>query len=249
MNGFERTIDRTRFVRMLFVWLLAGELLFVLVDYVFNRSHWIDSVDLRHLFNIAREDSLHNFVSSVQNLAVAGVVLVLYLHARRTAIRRLRFEWGVAFAFFLWLGLDDGSAIHERVGSALESELSFFPSYAWQIVFVPIFAAAALVTLHVVWSQRRVPWTLALFVGGLACFVLGVVLDYVEGREGLFDDISSGLGIDYSTVSHYNRVLEEFVEDLGSTFFLLTFLRLLLVTAAPLRLLVRQTGQTDASSA
>ena len=235
---FERSLDRDRAPWKLLCWLVLGALAFSVLDYVGNRSHWISSDSLRDVANVGREDSLHNFVSSVQELAIAGVALVLYLHARRAETRWARFEWGVALGFFTWVGVDDGAALHERIGTALENDVSFFPSYAWQVIFVPIFTTAMLVTAHVVFRSRRASWTRTLFLAGFGCYVLGVVLDYLEGRAGAYDGLASAVGATVSTVSHYSRVVEEFAEDVGASLFLVVLLRHLLCTVGSFRLTV-----------
>ena len=235
---FERSLDRDRSPWKLLFWLVLGGLAFSVLDYVGNRSHWISSESLRDVANVGREDSLHNFASSVQELAIAGVALVLYLHARRAETRWARFEWGVALGFFTWVGVDDGAALHERIGTALESDVSFFPSYAWQVIFVPIFTVAMLVTAHIVFRTRRAAWTRTLFVAGIGCYVLAVVLDYLEGRFGAYDSVASAFGVTVPTVSHYSRVVEELLEDVGASLFLVALLRHLLCTVGSFRLTV-----------
>lgn len=235
---FERELERDRATWKLLAWLVAGAAFFVIIDYLGNRSGWVHSFWLRRIFNIGREDSLHNFVSSVQELAVAGVALIAYLHARRTARRSEQFEWGVAFALLTWIGVDDGSALHERIGSAIEEGVSFFPSYAWQVLFVPLFTLGLAVTYHVVSRTRKAPYTRVLFIAAFACYVIATGLDYTEGRDGAFESIASFLGVRYGLVSHYSRVIEEFLEDVGASLLLVVVLRHLLWTVPSLRIVV-----------
>lgn len=235
---FERQVSRERTAWKLFAWLVAGALVFSVLDYVGNRSGWVDSSSLRRLFNVGREDSLHNFVAAVQELAVAGVALVAYLHARRTERRSVRLEWGVALAIFLWIGIDDGAIIHERVGTAIEEGVAFFPSYAWQVIFVPVFTIGLAVAYHVLARTRRAPWTRLLFLAAFCCYVTATGLDYVEGRDGAFETVAEWLDISWSTVSHYSRVIEEFFEDVGASLFLVTLLRHLLWTVPAFRITV-----------
>lgn len=242
---FERRLDRERSPWKLLIWLVLGGLAFSVLDYVGNRSHWISSESLRNIANVGREDSLHNFVSSVQELAVAGIALVLYLHARRAETRWARFEWGVAFGFFTWVGVDDGAALHERIGTALENDVAFFPSYAWQVIFVPIFTVAMLITAHIVFRTRRAPWTRTLFLVGIGCYIVAVVLDYLEGRYGAYDSVASTFGATVPTVSHYSRVVEEFLEDAGASLFLVALLRHLLFTVGSFRLTVEDGLKRD----
>ncbi len=153
---------------------------------------------------------------------------------------------GVAVAFFAWIGLDDGAAIHERVGTAVEGGVAFFPSYAWQVVFVPIFTVAMLVTFHVVLRTRRASWTRTLFTAGLACYIVAVGLDYLEGRVGAYDHVASFLGVPLESVSHYSRVVEEFFEDFGASLILVALLRHLLSTVGSIRLSVVNRSESGA---
>ncbi len=153
---------------------------------------------------------------------------------------------GVAVAFFEWIGLDDGAAIHERVGTAVEGGVAFLPSYAWQVVFVPIFTVAMLVTFHVVLRTRRVSWTRTLFTAGLACYIVAVGLDYLEGCVGAYDHVASFLGVPLESVSHYSRVVEEFFEDFGASLILVALLRHLLFTVGSIRLSVVNRSESGA---
>lgn len=245
--GFDRTVRLERSIWKLFAWLVVGAIAFCVIDFVGNRSGWVHADSLRRIFNIAREDSLHNFVSSVQELAIAGVALVMYLHARRTETRFARFEWGVALAFFTWVGLDDGAALHERIGTAAENGVAFFPSYAWQIIFVPIFTVALLVTGHVLFRTRRAPYTRELFVLAFGCYIVAVGLDYIEGHSGTYGSIASFFNVRYGVVSHYFRVVEEFLEDIGASLFLVTLLRHLLYTVGSFRIAVVGGAAADAA--
>lgn len=150
----------------------------------------------------------------------------------------MRFEWGVAFAVFALIGFDDGSLIHERVGSAVSDGVAFFPSYAWQVIFVPLYSIGLATAFHVLARTRRAPWTRTLFLSSFACYVIAVGFDYVEGRDGAFDTIASTLGVAWGTVSHYSRVIEEFFEDVGASLFLVTLLRHLLYTVPSFRVSV-----------
>ena len=52
------------------------------------------------------------------------------------------------------MAVDDGAQLHERLGSTFKamredvgSSLDFFPSYPWQILFLPIFGTLGLFML------------------------------------------------------------------------------------------------------
>ena len=63
------------------------------------------------------------------------------------------------------------------------SVLNLFPSYAWQILFVPLFGLFGLLLLVFVWYELRDRTGLLLMVAAIACLVVAVGLDFVEGLD------------------------------------------------------------------
>lgn len=220
----ELTLSRHSAPRTLFLALVGVDLALVLLDGTINYAEWVSSPPIQRLFNVAREDSLANFLGSVETLAVAGVVWLIFLHARRTAPRPLVVGWCVLAVVFTYMGVDDGAVIHERIGTAIEDGVSFFPSYAWQIIFVPLFAAAALLGAFVVWRELPGWGERALLATGVLCFIVGVILDYLDGHGDTLPDLADDWGLGEYTVTHYAKVFEESFEWLGSTLFLVVFL-------------------------
>lgn len=222
--------------RKLLLALVAAEIALVVLDYLLNYSYWVDSRSIRRLFNIAREDSLANFLASVQSLAVAAIAWLVYLHARRAPGGR---RWAVVATFFAYLGLDDGARIHERVGTATESWFEFFPSYTWQIVYVPFFAAAAVFTIIVIWRETRERILRFAAFAAPTCWAVGTILDYIDGREGTEERIAESFGLSTDDLGHYSKVTEEFLEALGTSIFLFVFLRLLIARAGAVTVTLR----------
>src|SRR6185436_14077041 len=105
--------------------------------------------------------------------------------------------WTIVCAFFAYMALDDGSGLHEALGTAFEEAyrqapagasawlLSVFPSYAWQILFARLLAAGGAFTLWWSWRRMRDARLRRCVVVALACLVLAVGLDFVEGMETL----------------------------------------------------------------
>jgi hypothetical protein len=221
----ELSLSRRSAPRTLFLALVGVNLALVLLDGTINYAEWVSAPSIQRLFNIAREDSLANFLGSIETLVVAGVVWLIFVHARRTATPpRLVVGWGVLAATFTYIGIDDGAQIHERVGSAVASTPDFFGSYTWQIVFVPIFAAAAVLGALVVWHDVPGRSPRALLAAGVLCYIGGVALDYVEGEDDTLSNLAEDWGLGEYTVTHYSKVIEESLEWLGSTLFLVVFL-------------------------
>ncbi len=56
----------------------------IVLDYALNRSVLIESVDVRTIFNLTREDSLSNWMSSLHELVIGGVAALIYAYGRIT---------------------------------------------------------------------------------------------------------------------------------------------------------------------
>src|SRR4029079_1479108 len=86
-----------------------------------------------------------------------GAMLVTARPRARSRWRSL--GWAVVAAFFTYMAIDDGTQFHERIGTAVSvmhrrgagpqsgDLFAAFPSYAWQIVFVPGLALLGAFTL------------------------------------------------------------------------------------------------------
>jgi len=155
------------------------------------------------------------------------------------------------------MALDDGAMLHERAGtlfSQIHSEdapggamttvgsslLEAFPSYAWQIVALPIFVVLGIFTSAFLWRElpaRRMRITVAL---AMFCFVIAVSLDFVEGLDEehpwnlatiLVDSVDFGDWTQYrfraepfDAVRHFSKSIEEFLEMLANTLLWSVFL-------------------------
>jgi hypothetical protein len=122
--------------------------------------------------------------------------------------------------------VDDGAMVHERVGTAFKqaNEGIALPSYAWQFVVAPFFVIMGLYMAWFLWrlgnqSIRR-DWLMA----ALCCLGAAVLLDYVEGVENGYLVLVDGLHWSEKTIAHFSKSLEEFLEMLGMSFFLILFL-------------------------
>lgn len=216
-----REVDRNKLVDKVFNALLGTEIFLFAADLFLNHGKWISSRSLRKVFNITREDSLPNWFSATQAFMIGLLIWALYFSYRKDINKNKRARWGwpILASFFCYLGLDDAAKIHERVGSATARmmELDSLPSYSWQFVLGPIFAS---IGLYIVWFlyhelkefQLR-KWIFFAF----SLYVIAVAMDFIEGMdlEGMTDH----------TTKHLMKLGEEFLEMLGTTFFLITFLK------------------------
>ncbi len=212
---------------LIFLACLLLEIALVLLDLYVNWFRWADSSAIRRMFNITREDGLASLFAVIQTLFVALVLWVIYLMtARKPGSKKQAMGWLVLALFFSYMFIDDGAMVHERIGTAFKQsnqdvELS---SYAWQLVLAPLFVIMGLYMAWFLWrlgnqSIRR-DWLLA----ALCCLGLAVLLDYVEGVENGYLMLVEGLSWPEKTIAHFSKSLEEFLEMLGMSFFLILFL-------------------------
>jgi hypothetical protein len=227
-------LDPERFPRRVFAVLLATEGVLVLLDLAIAWLRLVDVQPVRALFNLGSEHCLGNWFSSTQTLGVGLVVAAIAAVVRSTAPSHLtRRGWTVVAVFFLYMAVDDGAAIHERVGSTVKYLLSSlplvrdYPSYTWQVALGPMFAALGALTAFVVWRDVADPRSRRNVLIGLACYAIKVAIDFVEGLPGYEIPIARALGdIAYvDAVAHFQRVIEESFKMVGTSFLMLGFLR------------------------
>ncbi len=233
-------------IRRIFWCFLGIELLIVFLDVFVNHYQWCSIGSIRRMLNITREDSLPNWFSSFQAIMVGSVLWLIAFAVRKQMqdYKRKFYCWAGIGSFFIYMGIDDAIKFHERMGTAfkvllsrstetygpgiLNSAHNAFPSYTWQMIFGPFFMAAGIFILWFLWkelvSRRLCYW----FLAAISLFVIAVGLDFVEGFDSEFyEDI--GIAGFFSTedyrIRHMSKTLEEFLEMLGTTIFLIVFLK------------------------
>lgn len=227
----------SRSLKKVFYFALGFEILIVLLDIFITRFRWIDIRAIRRMTNITREDSIGTWFSSTQMLVIGIVLLLIAIH-RQKIKDKLFWGWYLLAGFFSFMAVDDAIKFHERVGTAvkviqrnmLNTEVApsetFFPSYTWQLVFGPFFFGMGLFMLWFLQKELRRSKVHWVALGGLAMFVLAVAFDFVEGLDNNpYALIGTWFDVSAKTVSHYSKLIEEFIEMLGSTFFLVAFLK------------------------
>lgn len=148
--------------------------------------------------------------------------------------------WLALAAGVSYLALDDGTMLHERVGSAFAASAASesglggaFPSYYWQLVLGPVFAAGGLFMAVFLWREFRAPRLRAFVVGAFALLATAVALDFVDGLgEGhplnVYAQLADGLDLTRWTVPmlglsgldavvHVSRAVEESLEMAAMT--------------------------------
>lgn len=220
-------VDTGRFLWAVFLGCLIIEIALVYLDLTVNWWRWSDSGAIRRLFNTTREDGLASWFMVSQTLAAAAVAWVIFtvlLHQHSAAVRRA--GWLVIAVFFTYMCVDDGALVHERVGTAFDNSTGTggYPSYAWQYVLLPVFALLGGVVLLFLW--REMPRAADRFrvAAAIACFVLAVAMDFVEGLDDGYGWLAASTGWQTGTIRHFSKSLEELVEMLGMSIFLVSFI-------------------------
>jgi len=77
-----------------------------------------------------------------------------------------------------------------------------------------------------------------LFLAAFGCYAAAVILDFFEGEYDGYEGVASFFDVEYETVGHYSRVVEEVLEDWGASLLLIVLLRHLLYTVSSFRVTV-----------
>ena len=253
------TLDLVRVARRVLWMGISLGLAFLLLDYVMNYRLGAAIGPLRRLFNITREDSAASWFGATQTLLTGLTALIIYFVARaRSASPRGR-GWAVVATLFIYMAVDDGVQIHERLGSAFYalsrapgSVFERFPSYPWQLVFVPVFGLLGLYISVFLWRELRDAGLRWLVIAALSLQAFAVGLDFIEGLMPghpwniyrlIAEFLDAGVGIPedalapaFGMVRHFGKACEETVEMLAITLFWYVFLRHLGASNAGVRL-------------
>lgn len=247
-NSSVFNIHSRRFIRNIFIFCLLIELTFFLLDAFVNYGKLTEIGAIRRLCNLAREDSLSSWFGSMQTLMVGFTLMLIFLRVRKEeSLEKWRsFSWCALAIFFIYMAVDDGAEVHERLGTlfkeistratAYSSErtlggklLDFFPSYPWQILLLPIFGGMGLYMLIFLWRELSGRLAFILVIAGITCFMVAVAMDFVEGLDeehvwNFHIIINEKYQLDHDAVRHFSKSIEETIEMLGTTFFWIAFM-------------------------
>ncbi len=225
--------------------LLGFELFIVFLDVFINHYEWSSVGSIRRMVNITREDSLSNWFSSIQAIAVGAVIWLTAIGVRKQMqgnhYKRKFYCWAGIGTFFIYLGIDDAIKFHERMGTAyhvllfdddssnegvLGSLYNVFPSYTWQMVFGPFFMAIGIFIVWFLWKALEPRRLWYWFLVGMSLYAVAIGLDYVEGLDcEQYEGISAFFSTEEYRIEHLSKTLEEFLEMVGTTIFLVVFLK------------------------
>jgi len=251
-------ISAARVIAILFVGLVAAEIFFVVADHFINVGRLTGQGPIRRFFNITREDGLASWFAVTQTWMVGLTAGLVYLVVSgQGGARWRRMGWLILMFFLLYMAMDDGAEFHERIGSSVKAMLQgddagsgsravgFFPSYAWQLVFLPIFGAFGLFMLWFLNRELVATVDKLLVLAAVGLLVMAVAADFFEGIDtaehalDLYGWISATWGPSRAAVLHYSKSVEEFVEMLSMSVLWLVFLRHLVRTAPTLEIRLR----------
>lgn len=253
IKTIEIILPRKKLTRTILICCLAVEVVLFLLDAFITYGKMSEIGAIRRLFDITGEVSLGSWFSSAQTLMVGLSAWLLVLLSRYSGKRFTAWAWGLIAAFFTYMAVDDGAKMHERVGSAFKriassgpdeaatglaaKLLDIFPSYPWQIVFIPIFCAMGLFILIFLIRELKRSKAIIIVFTALALFVAAVGLDFFEGVDRKMANTSSynihkiirdKYGLRDYAVLHFSKSIEEFLEMLATTLFWLVFVDQLL---------------------
>ena len=222
------TVDTGRFLWMVFLSRFIIELSLVYLDLTINWLRWSEYGPIRRLFNTTREDGLASWFAVTQTVFVALTAWVLWAINRKQVLSYPRqIGWFIVALFFTYMAIDDGAVVHERLGSAFKASEGGqvnFMSYPWQLLLAPVFAAMGL--FLVVFLRREMPRSSdrVRIMGAITCFAVAMYMDFIEGMDGGYDRLIEIFDWSDETIRHFAKSIEEFIEMLGMTLFLITFL-------------------------
>ncbi len=236
-------IDASRAIRILFVTLVGIELLLVLGDAIINVERLTELGPIRRFFNITREDGVASWFGVTQTWMLGLTAAFLYgLMRVGDAERWRRVGWAIIAVFIFYMAMDDGAKFHERVGSSVKTmilgedadsgdrQIGFFPSYTWQLVFLPFFGAFGLFIVWFLNKELSVMRDKLMVVSAVGLLVLAVIADFFEGLDmdhpqNLHGWIKQTWDLSTYQVRHYSKSIEEFMEMLAMTLLWVVFLR------------------------
>ena len=203
------------------------------------------SPDLIDLFHMDREGNLPTWFSTSQLLRLALVLLsTAVLQIYRRINQNAALIWTLCAGGALFLSADEGASIHEMLGTlvgriAEEAEpdsllhrVSFFPSYYWLLLYVPMATPIAIFLIRFFWRELHNGRVLA--TTGLIVYLIGAVaLDFLEGSYGNSEHHRLMLVVLDHAITFDPFLIEELMEMVGVTLVLAAFLKYLLVLDNP----------------
>jgi hypothetical protein len=214
------------FLGTIILCLIAANLVGIVSKYHFG-SHRIA------LFNLDREGNIPTLYSSVTILLCAGLLAVIATAKKKQQKREYLYWMGLAIVF-LFLGIDDGAAIHENIIRPLRNALhtSGVLFFAWVIPYGIFVIAIGLTYLRFLFSlpvriRHLIIFAGVLFVGGALGFeLIGGQWTELYGQENVAYELLTTceqslqmagiLVFIYTLMSYISSELEDLSVHIGS---------------------------------
>jgi len=255
-------VDPGKLIATVFITCVTIELGFVVADATINYAEWSELSPVRRFFNITREDGVASWFAVTQTwMEAVTLALLTWIAAASNQGRAKVAAWGILTAFFAYMAMDDGSKFHERIGSAFkdaaesgaaanEAALSLFPSYPWQLLFVPFFACVGLFMAVFLWREIEALGPRMMVAAAVGLMAAAVGLDFFEGMDtdhplNLHTVIRDTWNLTSYDVSHFSKSIEETFEMLSNTLLWCVFLGRLRHMAPDLRFAFETGGDKE----
>lgn len=224
-------ISAIRLSLIIFAIFLTLSFFAVLLDYAIFFKGMIPSRHIRPIFAMTKEESYGNWLSSIffLFLGLSCFLMAVREHLRLKVWRKL--DWCLFGALFSFLSFDDGSRVHERLGDTFKEIADWqalgnregllvtlaesFPSYYWHIIYMPILGLAGLTFFLLLWKELAFLKPRLILLAAMSCFVFAESLDFVEGLYLSHQSLVDLIGMEKRTITHFLKVLEEFLEMQG----------------------------------
>ncbi|MFO7986526.1 MAG: hypothetical protein R6U38_11740 [Desulfatiglandaceae bacterium] len=243
LDFIEYTIKSDRLILWIVVFGLAVELAFILLDLIFTYTQWIPVIELRKIFDMTRERSVGTWLSTTLSFFAGLTLLVIFFMVREGgAPKRETISWLILALFFIYMSVDDCAFIHERSGDFVKRMVSYgtlpfglsiivarFPTYYWQLIMGPFFAAMGLFMLCFLWKRFRVDRLRKYVILSLLGLGSAMFLDFVEGISRVVKKLAMITGMSERSVVHILRLTEESLEMVSMLLLLFAFLSYLAI--------------------
>ena len=224
------SIDSQSFPQKLSLYLWMVCCLLVVCDSALTFHDVTGYYVFHRIFDMTREESIPNWYASILLFCIGLTSLLIYVVQRAKGVLRSDASpWLLFSGFFIFLSMDDGAKIHERLGSffrelteegegifwVFQDVLDSASTYSWQVFVLPVFLFVGFFML--LWGYQHVRnletqrWVLF----GSVCIALAIGVDYFEGLVDNEVVSLEGRAFSEDTIAHYQRVIEEFLEMSG----------------------------------
>jgi len=243
-------VNTSELIVRLFMACIGIEILLVITDYVFNYMDVFNDLSFRRIWNVARENSIPTWFASIQAQLLGLTVIFIGLTEKTNISYKTYVAWISIGLFFIFIGIDDYASIHEKLGGVLKriaegsadsvtdvehsivvNTLLQNPSFSWHTFIAPFFIICGLAITYFIWNRFRALSLFRYIFIGFGCWIVSQSLDFIEGLNDIdtfYEAVQDYFNIsEYYLVTHTFKVIEEYLEMLGTTFLWIGFLKYL----------------------